>query len=252
MRISHFTKNTTRTKLSPQDMGLEFTSFQRIELLGEELKIASGDEELCLVILNGSLRYVYQGNEGQADAYDTLYLPRQTCIALYSASAAVARYGAPCNRKTTFAQIKFKDVDENHELHKVYGKAEEGTLRDVWNIIDNRFDSSRFLVGICHGSPGGWTAWPPHKHGEKREEVYLYLNMNGGFAIQCVYESLSAPALVAVVQEGDFIAIPEGYHPNVGSPKTGIRYVFCMVSKNEDDRDFMDLHIQSLFGDKLE
>ncbi len=68
---------------------------------------------------------------------------------------------------------------------------------------------------------------------------------------ECVYEELGAPKEVAIVRNGDVISIDEGYHPNVGCPKTGIMYVYCMVSVEEGDRNFMDLEIQKIYGDKL-
>ena len=48
------------------------------------------------------------------------------------------------------------------------------------------------------------------------------------------------------------VAIPQGYHPNVGCPKSGIRYVYCMVSLEAEDRNFMDLRTQRIFGERLE
>jgi 5-deoxy-glucuronate isomerase len=182
---------------------------------------------------------------------DMLYLPAGSRLILRGEKACVIRYGAPCRRSTNFAHIAFSDVDAD-DRHKVYGKIQDGTRRDVWNYIDEKFDSGRFLVGICFGAAGGWTAWPPHEHGDKREEVYAYFNMGDGFGVQCVYSDMKNPDAVALVEDGDVIAIPGGYHPNAGCPKTGIRYIYCMVSLKEGDRNFMDLHTQSIYGDKLE
>jgi 5-deoxy-glucuronate isomerase len=75
--------------------------------------------------------------------------------------------------------------------------------------------------------------------------------MGDGFALQCVYEDMDE-AKVALVRNGDAIAIPKGYHPNVGCPKSGIRYVYCMVSIQAENRNFMDLHTQKIYGDRLE
>jgi 5-deoxy-glucuronate isomerase len=104
---------------------------------------------------------------------------------------------------------------------------------------------------MCCGGFGSWTAWPPHEHGEKREEVYVYFGMDDGFALQCVYDDLENPSELFLVRDGHLVAIPGGYHPNVGCPKTGIRYIYCMVSTAAEDRNFMDLNIQRQFGDKL-
>lgn len=180
-----------------------------------------------------------------------MYVPRDSRIVLSEGPGVVIRFGAPCTEKYGFAHVPFDVVDRDPEKHKVYGKVETGSQRDVWNYITNDFPSGRFLTGICFGRKGGWTAWPPHEHGEKREEVYVYMGMGDGFAIQCVYDEME-DASAYVVQDGHLISIPHGYHPNCGCPYGEIRYVFCMVSVKEHDRDFMDLKTQKVFGDKLE
>ncbi len=246
--MKHFKPEETES-LSPADMGLVYTGVRRYDVDGA-VTVSSGGEEVCLAVLCGEVEYNFEGRTGTAPMRDVLYLPAGSSVTL-SGRAWVMAFGAPCSRKTAFCHFKFDEADKSGR-HKVYGRPEQGTLRDVWNIVDESFDSCRFLVGICHGAPGGWTAWPPHMHGKKREEVYVYFDMDDGFALQCVYEDMESPGAVALVQNGHLVAIPEGYHPNVGCPKTGIRYIYCMVSVTEGDREFMDLQTQAIYGDRLE
>jgi 5-deoxy-glucuronate isomerase len=247
----HFLPNEVTTKLEPCDLGLAYTSIQRLEI-SNQISIESGGEELCLVVIRGEVLYQQGKQTGNAQVCDILYLPMEETILLTAEDAVVMRFGASCARKTSFAHISFSSVDADEHRHHRYGKASNGTARDVWNCIDEKFDSSRFLVGICFGNLGGWTAWPPHEHGEKREETYCYFNMEDGFGLQCVYDEMQQKDSVALVQEGHVISIPTGYHPNVGCPKTGLKYVYCMVSKTPEDRNFMDLHTQQIYGDRLE
>lgn len=251
MAKHHFKPSETLVLLKPDDLGLVYTSVQRLEIHGATVAVESASNEICLVVIEGEVSFRFGDKTGTAGLGDMLYLPIESVIELADGPAVVIRYGAPCGRKTSFAHIAFKDVDAD-DRHKVYGKVDLGTRRDVWNFIDEGFDSSRLLMGICYGATGGWTAWPPHEHGEKREEVYVYFNMGDGFGLQCVYEDMNSPDAVALVQNGHLIAIPAGFHPNVGCPKTGIRYVYCMVSTTAEDRRFMDLHTQAIYGDKLE
>lgn len=236
-------------KLGAEDMGLCFGEFERRTLRGEAA-FESVDRETALVILDGEVAYCHAGCSGIAVHRDMLYLPLQDRIDLRG-NATVLRYSAPCSRQTRFEHIPFAEVDADSR-HKTYGDTAQGSFRHVWNCIDDTFDSVRLLMGFCDGVPGGWTAWPPHEHGSAREEIYYYTGMGDGFALQCVYESLDEAEAVRIVREGDLISVPGGYHPNVGCPKTGIHYLFCMVSVREDDRRFMDLTIQSQFGSKLE
>ena len=244
----HFLPEETKRYLAPYDMGLIYTSAQCIEVT-DEAEIQSGEEELCLVVLSGRVNYQCNGKSGSASIKDMLYVPIHTSVTL-NGTGTIFRFGAPSARETSFAYISFAEADASAR-HKIYGKEELGTRRDVWNMIDEEFDSSRFLVGLCQGRSGGWTAWPPHRHGEAREEVYVYFGMGEGFALQCVYEDDGTP-LVYKVEDGHLVAICEGFHPNVGCPGSGISYVYCMVSRKAEDREFMDLVTEKKFGERLE
>lgn len=240
----------TMEKTSPEGLGLRYTSFAWVDVAGDAVSIHAGAEEVVLAILSGEAAFDCAGESGSAVCQDLLYLPAHATITL-SGRARIARFGAPCARKTAFSHVRFDEVCAGAR-HRRFGKPELGTARDVFHCIDSAFDSSRFLVGYCHGAPGGWTAWPPHEHGAKREEVYVYFGMGNGFALQCVYDDLEQADAVRIVRDGDVISVPGGYHPNAGCPGHGIRYLYCMVSVTPEDRDFMDLHIQPEFGSVLE
>ena len=248
----HYKPEETRRRIEPSEMGLKYTSAQRIEITGV-MKLESASEEICFVCIEGIVSYMFEGEVGTAVMKDMIYMPINSEITFSSDGGTLIQFGAPCDRETTFSHIPFAEVDGD-ERHKVYGKAENGTRRDVWNYIDESFDSSRFLVGICSGRDGGWTAWPPHEHGAIREEVYVYFNMGNSFGAQFVYddEDMDNPHTVALIRNGHLVSIPKGYHPNCGSPAGGIFYVYCMVSVKPEDRNFMDLDIQKIYGDKFE
>lgn len=246
----HFMPEETLRRLGPADMGLVYGSAQRIEISGP-VCLESGEEELCLVCIEGEALFACEGQTGSAVLCDMLYVPIQSTIELDGTNAVFMRFGAPCTKKYAFGHIPFAEVNADSR-HKVYGQTEHGTRRDVWNFIDEAFPSGRFLTGICFGRDGGWTAWPPHEHGAKREEIYVYFNMGQGFGVQCVYDALDETAKAFVVQDGHLVTIPHGYHPNCGSPHGGLRYVYCMISTQEGNRNFMDLKIQEIYGDKLE
>lgn len=244
-------KEITR-RINPDELGLEYTSIERIEL-NVPVVIESLKEEVCLASIQGAFSYEINGRKGNASFKDMIYLPCHTSITLLpSESAVIMRYGAPSDLKSDFAHIRFEDVDKNPARHNVYGKKETNCQRHVWNYIDDKFPASRLLMGMCEGDLGGWTAWPPHEHAIKREEVYVYFNMGEAFGIQCVYEDMDNPLVVAMVRNGDLVSVPRGYHPSVGCPAGKICYFYCMVSKKAGDRSFMDLHIQEIFGDKFE
>jgi 5-deoxy-glucuronate isomerase len=234
-------------RLTPRETGLRQTSIQRLHI-STHAQTASGDEEVLLVIIAGQVTYRCGEHTGTAEARDMLYLPVDRSIEL-NGDAVVMRFGAPCDRETAFAHIAFADVDAD-DRHKRYGTSELGTRRDVWNFIDEDFDSSRLLAGFTQGAPGGWTAWPPHEHGAAREETYIYFGMGDGFGVQLVYDedAMDSPSTVALVRDGDVVTVPGGYHPSSGSPAGGISYAYVMASHVPEKREFMDLRIQPLYG----
>ncbi|MCL3861801.1 5-deoxy-glucuronate isomerase [Actinotalea sp. K2] len=247
----HYTPRETLRRIEPADMGMVYTSAERLEI-HSEVQVETGPEEVVLLCIEGSVDYTVGERTGTAVLRDVLYLPPGSTATLHGQDAVVIRFGAPCDRTTSFAHIAFADADGDHR-HKVYGAVENGTRRDVWNLIDESFDSQRFLVGLCKGADGGWTAWPPHEHGAKREETYVYFDMGDSFAAQFVYEedAMDDPTTVALVRNGHLVSVPSGYHPSVGSPAGGIFYAYCMTSVTPEDRDFMDLTIQPLYGDRF-
>jgi 5-deoxy-glucuronate isomerase len=237
-----------------QVCGLDFLSCKRIELGGDHptTTVETGPEEVVLVCISGQVAYGSEGNTGTLHFKDFLYLPWQSKVSLQaSPEAAVMRIGAPGDRDTQFAHIRFSDVDQDVSKHQVFGSAENNSLRDVYMYIDDKFNASRLLMGIGQGSTGGWTVWPPHEHGDEKEELYVYFDMGRAFAIQCIYETLDAPMFCGIVRDGDMVSVPRGYHPNVGCPGGRISYIYAMAARVAGQRDFMALRFQEEFGDKF-
>lgn len=247
----HFKAEDLRRKKSPEELGLAYTSVQRIELRGS-FSLETRHEEICLAVIWGEAEYHCEGLRGGAASRDMIYIPRGKSVTLRSHDGVVIAFGAPAERDTRPVHIEFAEIDRNPNTHRTFGRMENNTRRDVWNFIDADFDCCRLMMGLCSGSPGGWTAWPPHEHAAKREEVYFYFDMGNAFGIQCVYDDMDHPYMVAMVREGDLISIPRGYHPNVGCPGGRISYVYCMVAKKPGDRKFLDLSFQQIYGDKFE
>jgi len=242
----------TGQPLRPGQMGLEYTSVQRLDNLGSAV-VDSGEEEVCLVCLHGALEYRAAGISGSACTKDMLYLPRRTTVELQALpETVVMRFGAPADRDTRFAHLAFSMVDTDPARHKAYGRREANCRREVWDFIGDGFPARRLMVGLCRGETGGWTAWPPHEHASKREEVYVYFDMGRAFGLQCVYEDLDRPLAVALVTEGDLVSVPRGYHPSVACPGGRMSLVYCMAAKQPGDRHFMDLNIQAVYGDKFQ
>ena len=111
--------------------------------------------------------------------------------------------------------------------------------RDVYTSIGPNVDADRLLIGETYNPPGNWSSAPPHKHDVAcppdegcMEEVYFFMVDPGqGFGIQRVYSGEDSPAQVDdayVVQNGDTVAIPYGYHPVVAGPGYKLYYLWIL------------------------
>jgi 5-deoxy-glucuronate isomerase len=248
---NHYRPKELIDGVPPQDSPLDFLSCQRLELdaEGSPLIVESGPEEVALVCISGQFDYGLEGATGTARYKDMLYVPWKSAVRIRSDEGAVVmRIGAPSDRDTEWAHIRFAQVDQDPDKHQLFGAAEINSLRDVHMYIDDTFNASRLLMGIGRGCPGGWTVWPPHEHGDEKEELYVYFDLEGGFGIQCLYEDMD-DARCFLVREGDMIAVPRGFHPNVGCPGGRIAYVYAMAARVPGERSFMALRFQEAFGD---
>ncbi len=97
----------------------------------------------------------------------------------------------------------------------------------------------RLMMAETIVPPGNWTSYPPHKHDVENppnesvyEEVYFYLfKPTGGYGIQRVYEPGDDPNRlneVYVVEDGDAVAIPRGYHPLVAAAGYQLVYIWAL------------------------
>ena len=247
-----FRAEQLRERITPGKSPLDLLSCQRLELGGDApcSVIRTGPEEVVLVCISGSFDYETEAAAGAAGFKDMLYLPWESEAELSADRAVAMRIGAPSDRDTRFAHLRFAEIDRDPDKHKCFGTKEINSLRDVYMYIDDTFHASRLLVGLGCGQPGGWTVWPPHEHGDEREELYVYFDLNGGFGIQCIYEDMDE-AHCFLVREGDMVAVPRGYHPNVGCPGGRIAYVYAMAARAAGERSFMSLRFQEHFGSGL-
>jgi 5-deoxy-glucuronate isomerase len=250
----HFRPHELIAGLRPDMYALDFLSCQRLELGAGKppVVVETGPEEVVLACIGGEVDYELSGVAGAAQFRDMLYLPWKSALTVSSDGEAVLmRIGAPSDRDTEFVHLRFSDIADDPDRHQLFGSAEENSLRDVYMYINDRFDAARLLVGIGQGSAGGWTVWPPHEHGDEKEELYVYFDMGRAFGIQCIYETLEEPQFCGIVRDGDVVAVPGGFHPNAGCPGGRISYVYAMAARVAGQRDFMALRFQEEFGDSF-
>jgi 5-deoxy-glucuronate isomerase len=103
--------------------------------------------------------------------------------------------------------------------------------------------TQRLMMAETLVPPGNWTSYPPHKHDVENpptesvyEEVYFYLfKPVAGYGFQRVYEPGDDPSKlneVYIVEDGDAVAIPRGYHPLVAAAGYQLVYIWALCGAN--------------------
>ena len=98
------------------------------------------------------------------------------------------------------------------------------------------------LVGETWNRAGCWSSYPPHKHDTDNapdeawyEEVYFFqVRPTQGFGIQRLYTPKGAPKPVDevfVLEDGDTVVMPCGYHPVAGAPGYRVWYYWGLAGE---------------------
>jgi 5-deoxy-glucuronate isomerase len=112
--------------------------------------------------------------------------------------------------------------------------------RDVHTALGNNVSAAKIIFGETVNPPGNWSSAPPHKHDAfdppnevPLEEIYYFqVNPPQGFGMIRVYTQPNDPGPMDeayVVENGDTVVIPRGYHPVVAAPGYTLHYTWAMA-----------------------
>jgi 5-deoxy-glucuronate isomerase len=222
----------------------EYIRFGVIDLsAGSGYQGTTGEDEACLVLLGGRCTVSaanghWAGIGGRRNVFDgrpySLYLPRETDFDITadsdcSLAACMAHAGESREAKLIPPEsVKCRSVGEWN------------WRRDVCDIMGN--DSNvpeTLIVGETYNPPGNWSSSPPHKHDvdnlpreSKLEEVYYFkLRPRQGFGLQRVYSEEGDLDEAYVIEDGDTVAFPRGYHPVAAAPGYELYYLWVLAGK---------------------
>jgi len=207
---------------------------------GDTLRDGTKDEEAILYIFGGTCSvsgesFTFKSVGVRRDVFDgkasAVYLPPHTqfvITALTELSAAMVK--APATAAGSPQHITPRNV----RIREVGRDNWKRTVHDVG--VDN-LTAQRLLVGETFNPPGNWSSSPPHKHdmenppAESRlEELYYYrLRPKQGFGLQRVYTA-DGYNQVFVVEDGDTVTLPRGYHPVVSAPGYELYYFWVLAA----------------------
>lgn len=204
----------------------------------------TGEREAVFDIMSGAGRLetgdgrVFDRLGGRANPFAAgptlVCLPPHTryCFAASTALLDMAVSLAPAEPGLPVAVVGPDDIPDN----RVGAKNWSRTIRPGTSVAPT---TRRLMMAETVVPPGNWTSYPPHKHDKEDppnesiyEEVYFYLfNPEGGYGFQRVYEPKDTPERldeVYVVEDGDAVAIPRGYHPLVAAAGYQMVYIWAL------------------------
>ena len=208
----------------------------------------SGREE-GLICLSGSCTIKVKDKAYALDRYDALYVPRGSLVEIVTATRVdLVEFGAEVDGDYPAQLVRYADVEKNASLK--FNAGGDASSRTLNVLIGGNVQAGRILGGFTRSHPGHWTSWPPHEHAAMLEELYVFFDMPPpAFGIQCVYGNGDEPPFVGIVKDGDAVAIPAGYHPNVAIPGQPINFVWLMAAHREGvDRKLGVVNVESAFA----
>jgi len=229
------------TVISPENSACKVTWAFRLNLAkGESYELYNSELELNAGIIAGELRI--RCTQPAADArlgrMDSFYVPAGTAVSVEALADSVSYIGGgPYEGVGAFFVRRFDPNLSPGPVRQIHGEAPY--QREIFMTLNQEVPASRMINGFTWGADGMWTSWPPHQHTVDLEEVYCYFDLpSPKFALHL---SSRYPAMVEAVHpvsSGDFVAIPEGYHPTVSMPGTRSSYFWIMVAHRASSRSY--------------
>jgi len=164
------------------------------------------------------------------------YIPPNSRVEIKADSAAeLGIFSAPSNCKAPAALLEGSSVTS-----KQVGRDNWG--RTVHLALGENVSAERLLAGETLSPSGNWSSFPPHKHDCANppeeavlEEIYYFrIKPTHGFGFVWTYTASSDPAAfsnVFVVEDGDTVLLPKGYHPVVVAPGYELHYTWVLAGE---------------------
>lgn len=230
---------------------LRFLEFTLLSLAdGEAYSGSTGNRECMLDVFSGiaSVEVETGGSKetfhkvgGRSNVFSgppcVLYIPPQCVFHLRSTSQTfrAGLFSSPAMRSGRPSLIEGSSV--------VTRKVGEGSFeRTVYTAIGEDLPAERLLAGETLNAPGCWSSFPPHKHDRSNpprearlEEVYYFqIQPANGFGFIWTYTAEDDPDgfnNVFVVENGDTVLLPKGYHPVVAAPGCRLHYTWVLAGE---------------------
>lgn len=229
-------------KITPESAGWTYVGFEVCRLSsGQSLARATGEMEVCLVLLSGKVHAEANGREWtdvgrRMDVFEQIppyavYVPQHSSYRLTAITdAEIAVCSAPGKEGYEARLITPEQVG-------VEARGYGNMSRTIHNILPEQEPAGSLLVVEVFTPGGHWSSYPPHKHDQDLlphesylEETYYHrINPARGFAMQRVYTDDRSLDEALVVRDGEAVLVPRGYHPVAAAPGYDSYYLNVMA-----------------------
>jgi 5-deoxy-glucuronate isomerase len=231
---------------------MRYLDFARLQLeRGAHYGHSTGEREYVLDFFAGTAavgvkrrggREEVFGNVGsRADVFSgppvMMYIPPHAGFHIEATSPhlEVGIFSAPSE-----ATVEPKVIEGGQVTAKVVGK--DNWQRTVYSVLAENVPAERLLAGETLNPPGNWSSYPPHKHDQPNppqeavlEEIYFFrFRPAQGYGFIYTYTAPGDPqgfSDVYVVEDGDTILLPKGYHPVVAAPGYELHYTWVLAGE---------------------
>jgi 5-deoxy-glucuronate isomerase len=227
------------TVVSPENSACKITWMFRLNLpKGEKYLLKNNDLELNGVVVEGKAVIIYRQKKDHLDKKDSFYLPAGEESSIIAETDMVMYIGGGPYEGTGEYFVRHCDMSlPLGDIRQIHGKPPY--QREVFMTVGPADIASRLICGITEGEPGKWTSWPPHQHSKDLEEIYCYFDIPPPkVALHLASRKAGEIEAVHPVATGDFIVIPEGYHPTVGVPGVKSTYFWVMAAHGRQSRRY--------------
>ncbi|HEU0164526.1 MAG TPA: 5-deoxy-glucuronate isomerase [Thermomicrobiales bacterium] len=212
-----------KIEITPESAGWDYTGLVVVRLLsGEIWTDAFPDDEICIVTLWGSAIVESGGASWEVSREGGLFAAKPTALYLPVGSEITMTAGSDCEIAITSSRARVaypaRLITPGEIDVEIRGAG--NAARQINHIIKPDFPAHRLLVVEVFTPSGNWSSYPPHKHDisrmpreSKLEEIYYYrIDQPDGFGLQRLYAADDSFDYAWVIQDGDVMLVPEGYH----------------------------------------
>ena len=230
---------------------MRFLDFARLQFARNEKHAGTtGGREYVLDVFAGGGRVTVDGAGkqrtfepvgGRADVFSgppaMVYLPPNCSYEITSLSDEfdAGLFSAPSK-----AAAEPKLLEGGAVTAKEVGR--DNWRRTVYSALAETVPAERLLAGETLNPPGNWSSYPPHKHDRRNppneavmEEIYFFrVRPPQGYGFIWTYTAAEDPegfSTVFVVEDGDTVLLPKGYHPVVAAPGYELHYTWVLAGE---------------------